>query len=311
MKKLQFIVDYNAILFNFVDSLSKWDYFVGSHILRYFEKKYLITSKTKEQLQKYAEIRKEMGWDKESDLFDWAKEGFRESEEFTPLLETIKALEAMEDHQGDTLESELQQATQYIQNLLPSVYERFTELGIDDEVEKLALLFETPTSRREPLAYLTYSPVKSYQGGANGHNIYSQVPLAFEEDEQVQQAVEFLSHEYLHKAINPGRYFLQKDEDFYNQKFTHLYPDRYFSFTEESIIYTVNDVMTFGAKVDEMVEHYTERHHSDEQKRNHFTSLWRSCEFVEPIIRAYLGGETDKETTLAALDKFYRGLTKT
>lgn len=89
MLKLNFRVNYNVTLLNFVDSLSKWDYFVGDHLKKYFSEQYGFESAYESILIKYAELRKPLGWQNEIELFNWAYAGFLDHSEFSPLKETL------------------------------------------------------------------------------------------------------------------------------------------------------------------------------------------------------------------------------
>lgn len=315
MRKLDFRVSYNVVLFNFIDALAKWDYFVGGHIRRYFEKYYGLDDKDISILEEYAKIRKDLGWRREMDLFDWAFNGFPEHPEFTALKSAYPHFEQKADKNGMVLKSELEHATEGIKKIEAQIESRFHELDIEERIRLFIDVFESPAKTGSLPCYLAYTPYPdSSQGGANGEGIYTQVHPDIDPDIRVKEATATLSHEYMHKELNPGRYFQfhpdAEKREVYNSKFKQVYPDEYYQFIEEVVVYTLNDVITFHTDPLQRRDRYADKYKDDTDRMNHFVALWQAAHDIQNILRDFEAEKIDKQEATDRLDKYFLDLVK-
>lgn len=313
MRKLDFRVSYNTTLFNFVDFLSKWDIFVGEHIYDYFLANYGLDTMDLLELEKYVLIRREFGWAAESDLFDWAYSGFRKESKFFPLLEFIRYFEERENVQGDSLKSELEEATTHLESLTQSLEEKFDSINAEVYLSPFLELFQSKKIENNIFCYLTYTPdPNSSQAGANGNSIYSQINTKFITEQSTQRLLTRITHEFAHKFLNPGKYF-QNHPDLdkrkvYGEKYKTFYPDKYYGFIEEVIIYSIVNVLMFKEDADVEVRRYQEDGKKFNSGLQHPLMLWTSIKDVKPILEAYQNGKSDRQTTMTALDDYFIGL---
>ncbi len=298
---LKIVVDKNVMIINFIDSLSRWDYFVSEHIYEYYKDKYGISTSDEASLNLYAEIRKSFGWQSEIELFEWAYGGFQTDSKFAELIGTIDHFKS-----NKTLMSEIDSAYNHILKIKQDILLFYEEKDIRNIVELFSGVFDISWDLKEIPAFLTYSPLEhSTQGGANGDGIYTQVPNSKDTDLQILRAGSTLFHEFLHKAIHPGTYFkarLNKD-GFYSSKKEDIYPDEFSSFVEEVIVYSLSNVITFRENPDDRIKNY-EKKLSDTKR--HFEILWSVIKEAVPVLESFMRKELNKEGLLQKLDKLFR-----
>jgi len=297
-------------LFNFVDTLSQWDYFVGQHIRQYYKENYNLDENDKKQLKEYAKIRKKIDWEKEIALFNWAYDGFTPHTEFSTLESTLKHFETKTSKNGQTLKLELEEATQQITDIAKDIQQRFNEQQIEKTIRDFAVLFNSPLSNEPLPCYLTYSPFdESTQGGANGDGIYAQVSTSLQRDNQVQITIETVAHEYMHKVLNPGRYFKEHSDDakrkMYNTKFPEIYPDELYQFVEEVIVHSINDVLTFGIDPIEERDYYDGAYKDDEERRKQVVTLWQAISDVSKILGEFKDGKIGEEEVKERMERYW------
>lgn len=301
MRKIGIRVHYNVTLFCLVDSLSTWDHFVNDHIRKWFEQKYGVTPEDQEILTSYADIRRKLEWEKEIELFNWAYAGFPENEQFSPLLPFMTHFEMKRDGKDSTLQSELEQATDQLATLTGPVEKKWKDFTVTELSQKFARLFESPSSPDVLPCYLTYSPTTHVQGGANGEGIYTEVVLTLPQSVQISESAGVILHEYLHKVLQPSRFFLNLSKEVYEKEYSEIYRDSYAGFVEEVIIYSLCDVLTLKKDPLERAQRYAE-------KNNHeMAILWRSVHDVVPILNAY-DANGQKAEVIEKLDTYFRKL---
>lgn len=308
MRTCNFRLSYNVNLFNFVDSLSRWDYFVGRHVGTYFEKYYRLNSEDREILANYVKARKPLGWGAEMELFDWAFKDFPSHGQFNQLLNALRHFEQKQDQNGMLLKAELENATERLEAVIVQIERNFRNLKVGETVKKFGPLFHSPNRSGVLPCYITYTPYKdSSQGGANGDGIYTQVSIDLPTSVQVKQAGAVLAHEYMHKELNPGRYFKALG-GIYLQSFPHLYPDNYYQFTEEVIVYSLNDVLTFDVDPEQKRTHYASKYADDPANKTHFAALWQTVGEVAPILAKFKDQQASITDTQNQLEEFFRTL---
>lgn len=285
MRELIIKTNYEVLLGHFVDSMSKWSVFVAPHLYRYFDETFGITDEDKKHLEEYSKKRNEYEWDEQSPLFDWAYEGFPENEKYNELKPHILYFEQRKSKSGSyTFKEILLSRLDEINNLLSSDFEIFKQKEkIDSVVKKMSDLLEYNSTNESPLiAYLACSMNTSTQGGANGTNIYAEVPLESHTQWVNEYVSKILIHEYFHKAFSPHIYF-EKLGGIFNFENDDIFPDPMSLFFEEVLVYSSSDVYISGEDSQKRLEKYLPKEHNDK----HYT-LWKTIDIFYELIADYL-----------------------
>lgn len=300
MQDIKILTSYNVNLTNFVDLLSQWDYFVTDTVFNYFEVRYRLTDEDKKHLKAYAELRKILGWSEEINLFNWAHANFPQDTKFTPLLEHIRYFESRISTHQTTLQVELSTATENIQQSISKLTKVFKSLDLENLITRFSKVFASDNKKGTLPTYITYSPVTTTQGGANGQGIYTQMIINGKiTDGILFSTAAVIAHEYLHKELTPGNYFAKNygKESLYNQIFEAIYPDVYSNFVEEVIIYAIADVII--EKQDPLV---VLQRYKTEDKDLQTIYLWETVVKVTPILIDYLEEKLSVEEARKKLD---------
>jgi hypothetical protein len=302
MREIDLKTNLNVILYNFVDHLSKWDYFIASHILEHYKNNYKLSSVEEKYLEKYRVQRKEFNWEAEAELLKWAFDGFDKESRYSPLLPTINHFK-----ENNELMNELKNGLLDIENVKDEIEVEFKNRKVEELIEVFSV-FETNPHEGVLPAYLVYSPWEGKtQGGANGDGIYTQVPRTGNRELQVIRSASTVFHEYLHKELNPGRFFREnKNQDgFYSSKHKEIYPDAIEFFVEEVIVHCLSNVMTFDESPDFQIQNYSRKEEVGDQ---HFVFLWKTIKEVWPVLKEFREGEILKSELILKLDEYFRSL---
>ncbi|MCA9376943.1 hypothetical protein H6762_00750 [Candidatus Nomurabacteria bacterium] len=296
----------DVILMNYVDFISKWDYFVSSHVRESHEQKYGFSKEDQLLLDRYAEIRRVLGYPLEIELFDWAYGGFKEDARFQPLLEVIEHFRS-----DPVLMDELQESEKYNQKIKRMVEEKFDALSVDTLFERSQEIFKPEVLPDAIPAYLTYSPVLgSTQGGANGMGIYTQVSIDPDMEQEAGDCAGTLFHEYLHKALAPRKFFSKwnNGDGYYGVTQPEIYPDQIADFVEEVIVHSLSNVITFGEDPKGKSDKYLNDESLSKIERQHYFYMWRTVAQAVPILRDILNGDGKDEEQINRLDNLFRSI---
>lgn len=297
MSKLDIRVDYNVILFNFVNSLSLWSEFVSDHVFRYFEKNYGITEEDKRLLQKYSKLRTVLSWDKSDELYEWAYSAFERNETFSELLPIIKHFENKTNKEGRSLRGELRDVDTKLVVIKPIIESKFEAFQTETMFQKFTDLFESKELTSTLPCYLLYSPDKdNTSGGANGERIVVEISTELPIEKQVKITLETITHEYLHKRLQPGRLFISLKD---TKGIAKNYPAEFSNFIEEVIIHSICEVITFGNSVSNNLEYY------QEEKNLQMIEIWNGIKRTVPVLVEYTNNQLSIEDTRKALVNLY------
>lgn len=294
MRELIIKTNYEVLLSHFVDSMSKWDVFVAPHLHRYFDETFGITEEDKKHLDAYSKKRNEYDWDEQSPLFDWAYARFPDNERYNGLKTHILYFEQRKSKDGcHTFKEILLSRLNDINELLSSDFEIFKQKEkIDDVVAKMTQLVEYEARNESPLvAYLACSMNTSTQGGANGANIYAEVPLESHTQWVNEYVSELLIHEYFHKAFSPHIYF-EKLGGIFNWENDDIFPDPMSLFFEEVLVYSSSSVYISGEDPKKKLSKYPPESYNDK----HYT-LWKTIDRFYQLIADYLDGKIAMDKT--------------
>lgn len=277
-----------------VDSLSRWDYFVAPNIREYFEKNFYLTSKDAEQWSKYAEIRKKLNWEEETNLFEWAYQDFPNHANFSPLLNYIIHFESKKNRADQTLKEILTARLSEVEPIKKRLEEELPLFIYDKSFEKAQSLFPDPTRTDKPISvYLACSFDESCQGGANGDGMYSEIPTK----EPNRHLLTTFTHEYLHKVLAIHKYLGNIRDgvlnNFYNTIIPSVSPDKLAMFFDEVIVYSLSDVITFNEDPKKQIARYRDGGNRIRNQRR--TYLWEVVIKTAPVLREFLN---DKMTVV-------------
>jgi len=304
MRKIIFKTNYNVLIWHFVDMLSKWNYFVEPFIHKYYKKEWGLSQKDRKQLQAYSQKRSKFGWDAESDLFEWAFQGFPTNKKFSPLLEHIQYFERQRNKQNKTLQSILKKQLDNVLEGKEYIESQMKQADVNQIIGKISNLLGFKMTGYNPIsAYLACSMIKgSSQGGANGDGIYAEIPPG-----EYDRAYEIIIHEYLHKALRPHKYFKEIQNEnlrhLYNSKVNKIYQDELYHFLEEVIIHSLSDVIIHGINPEEKIDQTIKYTELKKLRRNRWIRLWTATKIVAPILKKYLANSLDKDETLAKINQ--------
>jgi len=307
MSRLYIRVSYNTTLFSFVDSLSTWDHFVSKHINKYFHDNYGIGSQDQKLLDQYAQIRRQLNWEKEIDLFNWAFSGYQDHPGFNELLPAIRYFETKKNNTGVSLKFEIEKETKKLSQIRSDVEKRFEKLCSENTIKVFTSLFGNSSQSKLIPCYLTYSPdIHATQGGANGDGIYTEVSTGLNKNLQINETISVILHEYTHKTLKPGEYLRKrakiKKDNIYDNEYSSIYPGPYSAFVEEAIIYTICDVFTLGTDPLEQRNNFIDRND------NEMKIIWQSVHDISPILHSYLIGADTSTDTFNLLDNYFHML---
>ncbi len=303
MRKLEIRTSYNVTLVHLVDSTSKWDRYVESYAFDYFQKEFGITEQDGMYLADYVKIKKPLGWENETELFNWAYSNFPQSRKFDKLLPIIRYFEERKNRDGDTLKKLLVRITSQIEkNNYTQISDVFAKEWVIS-VKKCIELFGSETNDEVLPCYLLYSAdEKSTVGGANGDGIF--LELTSKDISEKKFLNDVVLHEFLHKQVTPRKYFEQNVKLFReNPKLDASrlgYPDRFTRYIEEVVVYAICDTISGSKKTRaEKIASYTER------KRPEMVALWKGIADIMPVLKNYLLGKVDISTTRQLLVDYF------
>ncbi len=308
MRTLDVRTNYNVLLVDFINGASKWDYFVGPHIPRYFTANYQITDEVQQHLSEYARIKAELGWDQEAELLNWAYSGFPENDKFSQLLEHLVAIAEAKRKDGKTLKEELESVLPTIQETSVELERQFNNLTTQKNILIFTEVFETTPKSGVLPAYITYSPdPNSSQGGANGEGIVAQVSTTGNTKSNFNNSLLILAHEFTHKELNPAVYFEKHFPEF-DRTIEAIYKATFSYFIEEVIVYSLNDVLVFGMSPSKNLEHYRKLYEKDPSRRDRWVQLYSEIEKGAPVLKRYLQKEISKEELIEQLAEQFHSL---
>lgn len=303
MYQLVLKTNYNVLLWHFVDSLSEWDFFVPDITKVFFKENWNYNTIDEENISKYAKLRKPMGWGDETNLFNWAFDGFPINKQFSVLLPPIRYFEERRNRKGKSLKDYIKfkyhdvvKGKMYIEN-------RIQKENINDIVLRLLQLFDSSTKNTRQIdAYLAFSPRKNLvQGGANGEGIYTEIP-----PNEYDIAYETLIHEFLHTAVFPRDYFMNISEKklrkFYRTTVESVYPDPIACLAEEGVIHTTSDVLLFHDDPQQKIRKAKKRIDEGSTRAVSDLHLWNLIVLIIPTLEKYLSGKSDVDETRKQLD---------
>lgn len=193
----------NTLLFDIVDSISKWSPYTFRGTAEYFNHNFKRDEQANKYILEYAKIREKFDWEAESELFEWAFNGFKNHDKFgdlKPLIDNISNSKNIST--GLTLREYLEKKSPLVERVAKSVLEELNAVSLE-VLTKLSSFF--PITQKEKIyLYLGYSffPT-SMQGSANGNDI----KVSFNENEtSLDNIKKTILHEYTHKYFNWKKY---------------------------------------------------------------------------------------------------------
>lgn len=304
MRELDFRTNYNVLLVDLINGVSRWDHFVAPHLSRYFYSMYVQTPEIEVHLREYAKIKRNLGWDAEADVLNWAYNGFQSDVRFDPLLEHLRFLEATSGNMGGTLKQQLEKVEPRIQEAVDLFNKKFTDVPTKKSIEQLIPVFNTEVKEGTLPAYISFTPYEeSRQGGANGEAIIAQIAITGNIEERVNDTLVQMVHEFTHKELDPSAYF--KGKEGYDQVYEGIYMGPFRNFVEEVIVYSVNDILAFKIDPQQRIKMIEKSFGGDEINRSRWIRLYEEVMFVTPLLKKYLEGHLTKESLLQSLtDEF-------
>lgn len=296
MHQLVLKTNYPTLLWHFVDSLSMWDFFVEDETEEYFKAHWQLTTSDKMHLANYAKSRAQLNWKNETNLFEWAWQGFPQNKRFSILLPHVRYFEQRKTNDGQTLKQILQISLQDVHNAKVHIEKRIRQENVITIVHQLQTLFHSPSEVPDRInAYLASTPSeKGWQGGANGEGIYTEVPA-----KGYDLAYETLVHEYLHRAVQVRNYFKAINDPklsmFYRTIIKSIYPDNLACLADEVVIHAVADVYLFHQKPQKRIQKAQEHVDKGREKSVSELHLWSLVALTSPIIKQYLSEKTTED----------------
>jgi len=296
----------NAAFFHFIDTISAWSPYCASESVDYT---LLGVPKpdegAKAWLRRYADARKALGYQAETELFLWAEEGFPlegRPESYRELKASVDYFFGRTDYRDP-----LAQRMGDLKRLAPMVVR---ELGqLDSKMQALKGVTNVFAQKTAPRwtdipIFLMYTFSKhSSQGGANGEGIYAEVDPAASQGELREQCGIFL-HEALHKVLQPRTAFKEfadkgPDNRTWGQdlrvKAADEGGDEEAAMLDEILVYTLADVITRGRDPEKEIRNYG----SDGGKQ--FVRLWDGIRTLRPLIQSQLDKPQPRDRFLADL----------
>jgi hypothetical protein len=216
-------IDYNVNLLHFVDHLSQWSQYTGDDARKLYLKYFEITEQDQKKLEKYSEIRNQLGWEAEINLFGWAYDSFKN--ENSPLdskdLTEIKSIiEYFANRQNDKviLDKILKDKFDELFSLKSKIlsYASSVEENISNIEPYLNIWASEIDFQKYPL-YICFSHNEnSTHGGANGQGVYSEFDIS-KNEKGISRGFDTITHELIHKvtAIDDKlSEFLKNDENY-------------------------------------------------------------------------------------------------
>jgi hypothetical protein len=204
---------------------------------------------------------------------------------------------------GDSLEALLVDITS---KLTQNNYTRITNVFTKEWIifiQKCIELFESEANDGVLPCYLLYSvDEKQAVGGANGEGIF--LELTNRDIAEKKFLNDVVLHEFLHKQVSPHKYFKKSVKLFRDKPELEArklgYPDRFTSYIEEVIVYSLCDIIRDNKKTPtDKIAFYTER------QRPEMVSLWKGIGDVMPMLRDYFLGKYDIPSTRKLLEDYF------
>jgi len=290
----------NASLLHFVDFASQWHFRTHADTRRYFEREYGITDADRKMFDQYASVRHDFGHPAETELLQWAYEGFPDHPKFTQLRSAIDYF-AQRSNGQRTVRQEMESHDKNIAEWIEKLNKEIHEVHLDRVVVQMQRLFDRPhASEPAVVAYLVAGVNDSVRGGANGEGIYMEIQKS-----DRQNPIQVLAHEYLHKVVSASVYYQAPEFSDFWPEVTNIYRASYLDFIEEVITYAVTNVIMFGQNPERTRAMWSELI-DDLADRERMILLWNTIEKAVPILRNYLDDKTDIATTRGKLENLFR-----
>jgi hypothetical protein len=297
MEKLNFKTNYNVLLWHFVDSLSKWDSYVGSHIYKYYTVSWKLTKEDKDWLKKYSLVRKKLDWEEETNLFKWAFSGFLKNQKFNELKEPVKYFEKRIDKKGQSLKEILKSRLEDTLVAKTLFEKEIKKIDLNKELSKMSAIFNIDKDKEPTSVFLACSMSNNIQGGANGNGLYVEIPYGKSPKENLHVIV----HEYLHKKLRPRNFFRniknKEMKGFFRRKEKKIYQGELADFFDEVIIHSLSEVIIFKHDPSKIINNY---------QNSRLKYIWECVGKTTPILENYLYEKIDKITTCKKLFQIFK-----
>lgn len=304
--KIELKTNYNTLLFHHVDSISLWDTFVSKHHNDYFKENFIISSSTNEILKTYSKIRSQLGWNSESELFEWAYNGFKIHKQFSKLLKPIHFMENIASKNGKTIKTYLEEELEGIvkkEKLLNDMQLKFEDRS--DEILKVynKLFYNNKDISTD--CYVTHSPYENrLQGGANGDSIYIE---SYSHSNDISlHTISTIYHESFHKILKVRRVlekvFTETNKKYLTEVIPDLYPSPAHKYLDEVIVYTLTNVLIFNTDPFERISQYSNK---GEHAALHYGNVWRGVTYFKYFIEGTLHKPIPYEDFMKELTRLF------
>ncbi|MCD4811804.1 hypothetical protein K8R14_04355 [bacterium] len=307
---IAFKSNYDTILFHHIDAVSKWNEYISPHHRTYFEKEFEVNAKVEELLIKYADIRKEFGFSAETELFEWAYNGFSSGSKYSNLLPYIRKFELLKSRDGIVMKDLLTKVTSSVKPLISDIARKSE--AISDKFSFVINTYKTVFTEgldEDIICYLPHSPdPKMVQGGSNGDGAFTEVHPEVVID---LNRIITIYHEALHIALRPRRTFqpiFRKINPELLKPLKGFSRDNADQFLDEVVICTLSNTYLVNDDIDKKIDYWTK---NDNSGFNHFANLWMGVKHFKDRILSYIDKPVKSDVFLESLtSEFIRYLEK-
>ncbi|MEI6886979.1 MAG: hypothetical protein WCK31_01950 [bacterium] len=294
--------NYNTSLFHVIDSISKWDEHVDDHNYTWFKKRFYLSQEDKELLLGYSTYRKKLGWNKESELLNWAFNGYRGTKH-RKIWKAIEHFENKKSRSGKLLSEYLFRKQAQISKYIPKIESKFKMKKYN--INSLVIISPKKKKYKEIQIFLTPSFDKyAYQAGANGYGIIVELPGRIRE----REIMSVLMHELFHKVGRLREYFARHPNKRTRKFLKKINKNTLYSnnadILDEIFAYSLTNHYINKENPGEKIRNYKKL--SMVRERNYMVNIWKGVKMLAPRIINFLQKKSEPEIFVNEMVYEYR-----